>query len=132
MGNSAFSQPVAPQGASPQPGEPGFIGPLLPENPLPGQPSFIGPLQNLNPPRQRVQPYMIQIPPQGGFAGGLAIIPPNGEPGIIIQAADGPGGPAPGPVGPARGPGVPALPVNSVAPVLAPIVPAPLDPLAGI
>jgi hypothetical protein len=79
---------------------------------------------------------MIQIPPQGGFAGGLAIVPPNGEPGIVIQAIPGPADPVLGPVGPAPGPGVPALlPVNPIIPVPAPIVPAqpaPVDPLAGI
>jgi hypothetical protein len=89
MENSAFSQPaVVPQGPPPQQGEPGFIGPLPPENPLHGQPGFIGPLPDPNPPQLR--PYVIQIPPQGGFAGGLAIVPPNGEPGIIIQAIPGP------------------------------------------
>jgi hypothetical protein len=95
MGNSAFSQPVAPQELPTQPGEPGFIGPLLPENPLPGQPGFIGPVPNPNPPQLR--PYVIQIPPQGGFAQGLAIVPTNGDPGIVIQAIPGPAGPAPGP-----------------------------------
>jgi hypothetical protein len=40
MGNSAFSQPVAPQVPPPQPGEPGITRPLLPENPLLGQPGF--------------------------------------------------------------------------------------------
>jgi hypothetical protein len=83
MGNSAFSRSVAHQEAPPQPGELGFIGPLPPENPLPGQPGFIGPLPDPNPPRLR--PYVIQIPPQGGFAGGLAIVPPNGEPGIVFK-----------------------------------------------
>jgi hypothetical protein len=71
---------------------------------------------------------VIQIPPQGGFAGGLAIVPTNGDPGIIIQAI-------PGPAGPAPGPGVPVPPVNPILPVPAPIVPtlpAPVDPLAGI
>jgi hypothetical protein len=124
MGNSAFPRPAAPQDLPPQLGEPGFIGPLLPENPLPGQPGFIGPLPDPNP--TQLRPYVIQIPPQGGFAGGSAIIPPNGDPGIVIQVIPGPGGP---------GPGVPALPVNPIVPVPAPIVPAlpaPVDPLAGI
>jgi hypothetical protein len=71
---------------------------------------------------------VIQIPPQGRFAGRLAIIPPDGQPGVVIQAIVGPEGPAPGP-------GVPALPaVNPVAPIPAPIVPnppAPINPLAG-
>jgi hypothetical protein len=76
MENSAFSQPSrAPQHVPPQPGEPGLIGPLLPENPQPGQPGFIGPLPNPNP--IQLRPYVIQIPPQGGFAGVIAIIPPN-------------------------------------------------------
>jgi hypothetical protein len=74
---------------------------------------------------------VIQILPQGGFAGELAIIPPNGEPGIIIQAVDRPGSPVPGLVGPVPRPGVPTLPVNPVSLIVpAPIVPAPLDPLA--
>jgi hypothetical protein len=126
MGNSAFSRPAAPQDLPPQPGEPGFIGPLLPENPLPGQPGFIGPLPDPNPPQQ--QPYMIQIPPQGGFAGGLAIVPTNRDLGIVIQAI-------PGPAGPVPGLGVPVPPVNPILPVPAPIVPAlpaPVNPLAGI
>jgi hypothetical protein len=126
MGNSAFSQPKAPQDLPPEPGEPGFIGPLLPENPQPGQPGFIGPLPNPNPTQQ--QPYVIQIPRQGGFAGGIAIIPPNGDPGIVIQVISGPAGPAPGP-------GVPAPPVNPIPLVpalIVPALPAPNDPLAGI
>jgi hypothetical protein len=49
MGNSAFSRPRAPRDLPPEPGEPGFIGPLLPENPQPGQPGFIGPLPNPSP-----------------------------------------------------------------------------------
>jgi hypothetical protein len=64
------------------------------------------------------------------------IIPPNGDPGIVIQVI-------PRPAGPAPGPGVPVLPVNPnplvpapIAPALpAPIVPAPPAPndsLAGI
>jgi hypothetical protein len=112
----------------------GFIRPLLPENPQPGQPGFIGPLPNPNP--IRLQPYVIQIPSQGGFAGGIAIIPPNGDPGVVIQVI-------PRPAGPAPGPGVPVPPVNPnpfvpapIAPALpAPIIlalPAPNDPLAGI
>jgi hypothetical protein len=79
---------------------------------------------------------VIQIPPQRGFAGGIAIIPPNGDPGIVIQVI-------PGPTGPAPGRGVPALPVNPNPLVHAPIAlalpapivpapPAPDDPLAGI
>jgi hypothetical protein len=126
MGNSAFSRPRAPQDFPPQPGEPGFIGPLLPENPQPGQPGFIRPLPNLNPIQQR--PYVIQIPPQGEFAGGITIIPLNGDPGIVIKVI-------PGPVGPAPGPGVPVLPVHPNPLVPAPIVPAPPapnDPLARI
>jgi hypothetical protein len=56
------------------------------------------------------------------------IIPPNREPGLVIQAIAGPGGPA-------SRPGVPALPLNLVALVPALIglaLPAPVDPLAGI
>jgi hypothetical protein len=71
---------------------------------------------------------VIQILPQGRFLGAIAIVPPNGQPGIVIQAAAGPGGPAPEP-------GVPALLVNPVLPVRAPIgptLPAPVDTLAGI
>jgi hypothetical protein len=78
---------------------------------------------------------VIKIAPQGGFLGELAIILPTGEPGIVILAVAGPGGPISGPVRPAPGPGVPALPVNPVAmvPVLTgPARPALVDPLARI
>jgi hypothetical protein len=62
------------------------------------------------------------------FRRGLAIVPTNGQPGVIIQA----------PVGPIA-PVLPVNPIVPVNPVIAPIVPpvlreppAPVNPLAGI
>jgi hypothetical protein len=70
---------------------------------------------------------------QGGFPGRIAIIPTNGDPGIVIQVI-------PRPAAPAPAPGVLILPANPNPWVLARIVPAPItpappapnDPLPGI